>query len=69
MPRNLVTHCICHKISFEEILEIAERDGLSSLEELRAQNICSTNCKICEPYIQKSLETGITEFEAGFYIT
>ncbi|WP_234572542.1 (2Fe-2S)-binding protein [Rhodohalobacter sp. 614A] len=58
-----VDRCICHKISFADIKRITESRGLTTLEQLRAEKICSTNCKLCGPYIKKLLQTGRTSFE------
>ncbi len=58
-----VDRCICHQISFSEIKRISEERGLQSVEELRVEKVCSTNCKLCEPYIRKMLETGETSFK------
>lgn len=60
-----VNRCICHDISFAEIREIADRENLSTIEELRKENICSISCKLCEPYIKEMLKSGRTSFEPG----
>lgn len=64
-----VERCICHNIHFKDILEIAEKNGFSSVEELQEQEICCTNCKLCVPYIEKTLQTGITRFRPDDYLT
>ncbi len=68
MSKLLVTHCICHAVSFEEIQSISESAGFKSVEELQAEDVCSTNCKMCKPYIEMMLETGRTAFEPGEYL-
>lgn len=68
MSRLLVTHCICHARSFEEIKGIASKDGFSSVEELQIEDICSNSCQMCEPYVEMMLETGETAFEPGAYL-
>ncbi|NBB76689.1 MAG: hypothetical protein GVY02_04855 [Bacteroidetes bacterium] len=60
-----VERCICHKISFATIKQIAANNGLETIEELREKNICSTNCQMCAPYILRMLETGETSFQPG----
>jgi bacterioferritin-associated ferredoxin len=60
-----VNRCICHNISFEKIREIAVKHEIDSLDELRAMDICSTRCKLCEPYLKQMLRTGETSFEPG----
>ncbi|MFN1836127.1 bacterioferritin-associated ferredoxin [Balneola sp. MJW-20] len=65
MSRFRVDKCICHKRSFEVIREYAEKEGIKSVSELQKQNICSTGCGLCIPYIELMLETGETSFEPG----
>lgn len=58
-----VTRCICHQINFSEVKKISEERGLSTVQELQVEKICSTNCKLCVPYIKKLLKTGRTAFQ------
>jgi len=51
----MITHCICYNISFGDILK------LSSLD-----NICN-KCRMCNPYIQEAIKTGITEFPIDYF--
>lgn len=64
MPIN---RCICHKITFEELLQIAREKGLKTVEELQREKVGSTQCKLCEPYLKKMLQTGQTSFTPGKY--
>lgn len=57
-----VTRCICHNISFEELKTIAAEEGYSTMYELQAEQLCGTNCKLCQPYIEEMLRTGVTKF-------
>lgn len=59
-----VDRCICHNISFSQIKKIVEARKFSSIDELRVENICSTNCKLCDPYIREMLKTGETVFQS-----
>lgn len=68
MSRLLVTHCVCHAVSFNEVKEISQKEGFTSVEELQAAEICSTNCKMCKPYVEMLLESGRTAFEPGEYL-
>jgi bacterioferritin-associated ferredoxin len=63
-----VTKCVCKKISFEEIKQYCDEHGISEIEPLREQEICSTNCRMCDPYIRVMFETGETEFTPGAYL-
>jgi len=63
----LVTRCICHNKSFEEIKIFAEQNKLETVEELQALKYCSNGCQMCAPYVELMLKTGETEFEPGAY--
>ena len=68
MNRLLVTRCICHNKSIEEIKEFAESNSITSVEELQAEDYCSNNCRMCEPYVELMFETGEIAFEPGAYL-
>lgn len=38
---------------------------MNSLEELIEENISSTKCQLCKPYLEKMFETGETSFDPG----
>jgi bacterioferritin-associated ferredoxin len=57
----MVTHCICHDISFGELHALAQRVG-PDLPTLSRLTGCGTNCGRCLPYIRLMLETGRTRF-------
>ena len=63
-----VTRCICHDRSFKDILEKAEYLDLKSVSALREAGICSTKCKLCEPYLEIALESGRISFAPGEYL-
>ncbi|WP_138429130.1 hypothetical protein [Fodinibius saliphilus] len=65
MAQNLVTECICHDCSFEEVKDYAEKHELCTVQELREHDICSTSCGLCAPYIEMMLETDQTQFTPG----
>ncbi len=67
MSRFLVTRCICHDKSFEEIKAFSQENGIVGLKELQALNYCSNSCRMCAPYVEMVLETGETEFTPGAY--
>lgn len=68
MNRYQVNRCVCHEISFREILEYAKIHGLTTAKELQRAHICSTQCKLCLPYVKMVLETEETAFEPGAYL-
>ena len=53
----MVTHCICHDVSFARLVEMANAQGLA-LAELKARTGCCTGCGSCEPYVRLALRTG-----------
>jgi len=58
-----VDRCICHDITFAEVKAIAQERGLNSVEEIEANRIACSNCKLCVPYIKRMLKTGETVFD------
>ncbi len=67
MSRFLVTRCICHDKSFEEIKTFALENGIKDVKELQILKYCSNSCRLCVPYVEMVLETGETEFAPGAY--
>ena len=65
MASNNVTKCVCHDRLFTEVKEYAEKEGLSTVEQLQNHNFCSNSCGLCIPYIEMMLETGQTVFSPG----
>lgn len=68
MTQFLVNRCVCHSISFEDVKQIAKAEQFESVRELRAAEVCSTKCKMCEPYLELMIKTGEVAFEPGAYI-
>ncbi len=60
-----VDRCICHQITFEEIRKAADERGLRTVQEIQAEKLSSTNCRLCLPYIEQMLQTGETSFPPG----
>lgn len=58
----MITHCICYKLPFLLILEIAKSKNLKSIEEIKEKERICNKCCLCNKYIQESLETGKIEF-------
>ncbi|MDR8390842.1 hypothetical protein NC796_06825 [Aliifodinibius sp. S!AR15-10] len=69
MSKYSVKKCICHDRTFQEIKDYSQERGISSIEELQAEQYCSCQCKFCVPYIEMMFETGQTVFEPGAYLT
>lgn len=58
----MVTHCICHGRSFDELKEIAEELNITEIQGLIDMEFCSCGCKLCVPYIEMMLRSGRTSF-------
>ena len=56
----MITHCICYNISFIDILKKLEHENLENL------NICN-KCRMCNPYIEESIKTGIVKFPINYF--
>lgn len=52
-----VNRCVCHDVSFAEIIAAVRERGLS-LTRVVEQTGCTTGCGSCEPYIRLALATG-----------
>jgi len=52
-----VTRCICHDVTFAELLKRRARTG-EGFEELSARTGAGTSCGMCREYIRASLATG-----------
>jgi NAD(P)H-nitrite reductase large subunit len=54
-----VTHCICHNISFTDLLA-ARSQGLSTLKDIVVSGAAGCGCELCHPFIEAALEAGNT---------
>jgi bacterioferritin-associated ferredoxin len=61
----MVTRCVCHKISFDEIKLKMEESGVRSFEDGLAKGWYGSSCGMCHDYIRKMISTGQTSFRAG----
>ncbi|HEV7213802.1 MAG TPA: hypothetical protein VGP33_01660 [Chloroflexota bacterium] len=58
----MVTHCICARQSFAEVLLLARRAGWCTTDEVEQATGCGARCGRCRPYLQATLTTGETCF-------
>lgn len=54
-----VTRCICHNVTFAELLKLRARTG-ADFEQLSEQTGAGTSCGMCREYIRVALATGRT---------
>lgn len=57
-----IDRCICSKVPFSELKEVAERSGASTLEQLQQVREFGVNCRLCHPYVRCMLRDGRTVF-------
>ncbi len=68
MSAFLVHRCICHNIDFVDIKEYVTQNNIEHIIELQNNEICSTKCQLCKPYVEILIETGVVQFKPGAYI-
>ena len=62
----MITQCVCHRLSFKQILRESHKNGIPSLREVKEKmNICN-KCEMCNPYLEFTFSTGQTEFAVDF---
>ena len=57
-----IDRCLCFRLTFAELQQIAAEKGSRSLEELQKHVVFGQKCKLCHPYVRKMLKTGETVF-------
>jgi len=65
MNNKTVVMCVCHRITFEELHEYAEKHNLTDVQELIERNMCCCGCGMCYPYVCKMMRTGEAAFAPG----
>lgn len=60
--RVTVDRCMCERKRFADLLEVARREGLDSVEPLARATGCGTHCGWCVAYLRRALVTGETAF-------
>ncbi|MBS1518711.1 MAG: (2Fe-2S)-binding protein [Bacteroidetes bacterium] len=58
-----VTMCVCTGISFAEMKEKMNSEGIETIDELCEISGVASNCRSCLPYIEKMMETGEIKFQ------
>jgi bacterioferritin-associated ferredoxin len=58
----MVNRCVCHKRTFEELLELAKVNKVTTLGEMIDRGWCGTNCGLCHMYVENMLKSGETQF-------
>ena len=68
MTSFLVHKCVCHNIDFIDVKKYVQENKIETVRELQRDEVCSTKCKMCEPYVELMIKTGDVEFKPGAYI-
>lgn len=55
-----VTHCLCERRSFADILRWAKARGGADQKTIEREMGCGGHCGMCKPFIQYALVTGET---------
>ena len=53
----MVNRCVCHDVSFADILAWSDQRTHCTLDDIREQFGCGKSCATCVPYIKQVLET------------
>ena len=61
--RKPVVMCVCYRILFAEVKQLAEINSWSSIEQITQGAGCGSGCGACRPYLVQMLETGEVEFD------
>ena len=56
MSTGQVDRCVCHNVTFEEMLRL--RASGADLARIQHQTGCGSACGLCVPYIRAALATG-----------
>lgn len=57
-----VRACLCAGRSFANLLPEVRQNAWTSVEEIAAHTGCGGGCGMCQPYLERMLETGETVF-------
>ncbi|MDP6891386.1 MAG: (2Fe-2S)-binding protein [Phycisphaerales bacterium] len=56
-PQPMVDRCVCHDISFADILTWSSQRERTTLDDIREHFGCGESCGTCVPYIRQVLGT------------
>ncbi|MBA3709095.1 MAG: (2Fe-2S)-binding protein [Planctomycetes bacterium] len=57
-----VTRCVCYRMTFAELRELARANDWTTVAQLSLATHCGMGCGGCRPYLQAMLDTGATCF-------
>ncbi|NND72064.1 MAG: (2Fe-2S)-binding protein [Rhodothermales bacterium] len=57
-----IDRCYCFERTFEELKQVADETGASTVKELQDHIVFGHNCRLCHPYVVEMLKSGVTSF-------
>ncbi len=57
-----IDRCYCFFCPFQELKEVAEATGATSIPELQQHVRFGEQCELCHPYVRRMLRTGEVVF-------
>jgi NAD(P)H-nitrite reductase large subunit len=61
-PQLRIERCICHDVTFRQVVEWSRATGCTSVDGAARELKCTTSCGMCMPYVERALETGQAVF-------
>ena len=61
-PQLRIERCVCHDVTFREVVEWSKSTRCASVEGAAREFKCTTSCGMCTPYVERALETGQAVF-------
>ncbi len=61
MTGPVVTRCVCLNVEFRRVIPYLREEKITSVVELQSEIDIGSGCGLCLPYLQRTIETGVTE--------
>ncbi|NBX36493.1 MAG: (2Fe-2S)-binding protein [Planctomycetes bacterium] len=58
-----IDRCVCVDVTFAQMRAHADRCGSTDVAELRSAFRCAEGCGLCEPYIERMLQSQTVVFD------
>ena len=68
-PQLRIERCVCHDVTFREVVEWSAATGCRNVEGVARELKCTTSCGMCLPYVERALETGQAVFHEILPVT
>lgn len=62
IPQKPVIMCVCYLRTFEEVKQLAQLHGWTTVAQITQGTGCGSGCGMCRSYLARMLETGETAF-------